>query len=146
MCFGEALFSDSSFHCLQYEGVRVGTRYCRAANLAWKGTCSVNCVHALACANCANRWLSWGVVSLLESRCAFGAAVCKIQARKCYIKSLPPVPKIKEAVSLKVKGPLYSYLLIVICPLEVGCLIDIWKPYIGLFPQGSLPTPLAVHM
>ena len=32
-----------------------------------------------------------------ESGCAFGAAVCEIQARKRYIESLPPVPKEKRS-------------------------------------------------
>jgi len=32
-----------------------------------------------------------------ESRCAFGAAVCKIQARKCYSESLLPVLKDKRS-------------------------------------------------
>ena len=37
----------------------------------------------------------------------FSAVVCKIQASKRYIESLPLVQKIKEeAVSLKVKAPL----------------------------------------
>ena len=45
-----------------------------------------------------------------ESGSVLSAAVCKIQASKCYIKSLPLV--LKEAASLKVKGPLYSCLLI----------------------------------
>ena len=42
-------------------------------------------------------WFSWGVASLPEGKnwdvFMFGAVVCKIQARKCYIESLPPVPK-----------------------------------------------------
>ena len=29
--------------------------------------------------------------------CVFGAVVCKIQARRSYIKSLPPVPKDKRS-------------------------------------------------
>ena len=41
-----------------------------------------------------------------ESGSMFSAAVCKIQASKRYIDSLPLVLKIKEAASLKVKGPL----------------------------------------
>ena len=49
---------------------------------------------------------------LEKSVSGFSAAACKIQASKRYIESLPLVPKIKEAVSLKVKGPLYSCLLI----------------------------------
>ena len=46
----------------------------------------------------------------------FSAAVCKIQASKCYVESL--VLRINEAASLKVKGSLYSCLLIV-CLLRV---------------------------
>ena len=38
----------------------------------------------------------------------FSVAVCKIQARKYYMESLPLVLKDKEAGSLKVKDPLYS--------------------------------------
>ena len=46
-----------------------------------------------------------------------GSAMCKIQASKRYIKSLPLVPnKIKEAASLKVKGLLHSCLLIMHLP------------------------------
>ena len=47
-----------------------------------------------------------------RARVGFSAVVCKIQASKCYIKSLPSVQMIREAASLKVKGPLYSCLLI----------------------------------
>ena len=61
-----------------------------------------------------------------ESGSVFSAAVCKIQASKRYIESLPLVPK-EKAVFLKLKDLLYSCLLTV-CPPEVGCLIDIWKP------------------
>ena len=46
----------------------------------------------------------------------FSAAMCKIQASKSYVESL--VLKIKEAASLKVKGSLYSCLLIA-CLLRV---------------------------
>ena len=35
-----------------------------------------------------------------ESGSAFGAVVCRMQARKCYIKSSPSVLKDKEAASL----------------------------------------------
>ena len=42
---------------------------------------------------------------------AFGSAVCKIQARKHYLESLPSLSKDKRAASFKKKGPLYSYLL-----------------------------------
>ena len=45
-------------------------------------------------------------------RC-ISAAACEIQAIKRYIESLPLV---LEAASLKVKGPLYSCLLIVCLP------------------------------
>ena len=44
------------------------------------------------------RWFSWGVASLPEGKSresVFSAAVYKIQASKCYIKSLPLVPKDK---------------------------------------------------
>ena len=48
-----------------------------------------------------------------ESRSVFSAVMCKIQASKCYIESLPLVPKDKRSCfSLKVKGLLYSCLLI----------------------------------
>ena len=71
----------------------------------------------------------------------FSAAVCKIQASKCYIESLQLVPNNKrswfsqsersavqlpldhvfapEVASLKVKGPLYSYLLIMCLPQKL---------------------------
>ena len=39
-----------------------------------------------------------------ESGSVFSAAVCKVQAKKCCIKSLTLVLKKKEAASLKVKG------------------------------------------
>ena len=40
-----------------------------------------------------------GMASLQEGKslCAFGAAVCKIQARKRYTESFPPVPKDKRS-------------------------------------------------
>ena len=48
--------------------------------------------------------------------CAFVAAVCKVQARKHYIKSLISAPKDKKAVSLKVVGPLYICLFMAHLP------------------------------
>ena len=64
-----------------------------------------------------SRWFSWGVASLPEGS-AFSVVVCKIQARKRYIESLPLVLKDKKAVSLEVKDLLYSCLLIVHLPLQ----------------------------
>ena len=62
-----------------------------------------------------------------ESGSVFSTAVCKIQARKRYLESLPSVPKIKEAASLKVKGPLCGCLLTGCLPSgSIPCLIDIW--------------------
>ena len=53
-----------------------------------------------------------------ESGSVFSAVVCKIQARK-------------HCGFLKVKGPLLQLPLDhVFCPLEVGCLNEIWKPSI----------------
>ena len=49
----------------------------------------------------------------------FSAAVCKIQASKCYIESLPLVLKDRKAASLTVnlvKASLYSCLLTVHLP------------------------------
>ena len=63
-----------------------------------------------------SRWFSWGVASLPEGS-AFSVVVCKIQARKRYIESLPLVLKDK-AVSLEVKDLLYSCLLIAHLPLR----------------------------
>ena len=51
-----------------------------------------------------------------ESRSVFGAAVCKIQTSKWYIESLPLVLKNKVASLVKVKGSLYSCLLIAHLP------------------------------
>ena len=51
-----------------------------------------------------------------ESGSVFSAAVFKTQANKHYIESLLLVPKDKEVVSLKVKGQLYSCLLITCLP------------------------------
>ena len=59
-----------------------------------------------------------------ESGSVFSAAVCKIQASKRCIKSLPLVEKDKRSCFSQVKGPLYSCLLIARLP----SLIDIWKP------------------
>ena len=57
-----------------------------------------------------------------ELESVFSAVVCKIQASKHYIESL--VEKIKEeAVSLKMKAPLYNCPLIVHLPSRsIGCL------------------------
>ena len=54
----------------------------------------------------------------------FGAAVCKLQVRKCYIESLLSVPKDIR----KVRSTVAS--LLRICLPEAGCLIDIWKSFI----------------
>ena len=60
--------------------------------------------------------LSSGMASLisLPEGSVFSAAVCKIQANKCYVEFLPLM--LNEAASLKVKGSLYSCLLIVCLP------------------------------
>ena len=64
---------------------------------------------------------------------AFGAAVYKIHARKCYTESLPPVPKGKETTSSKVKGLVYSCLFIVCLPSRSRTPnIDIWKPPVDI--------------
>ena len=58
------------------------------------------------------RWFSWGVTSLPMGK-SWGlhlAHLCKIQASEHYVESLPLV--LKEAASLKVRGSLYSCLLI----------------------------------
>ena len=49
--------------------------------------------------------INW-TVGRLGNKAVFGAAMCKIQARKSYIESLPLVGNIKEAASLMVKCPL----------------------------------------
>ena len=49
-------------------------------------------------------------------RSVFSAVMRIIQASKHNIESLPLVPKIKEAASPKVKGPVYSCLLIARLP------------------------------
>ena len=68
-----------------------------------------------------------------ESGPVFSAAVCKIQASKHYVESLPLV--LKEAASHKVKGSLYSCLLIARLPsgsrmfnwiLEIIYRLEIW--------------------
>lgn len=57
-----------------------------------------------------------GVVGGNIGKSSFGAAVCTIQARKCYI----------EHLLLVLKDPLYSCLLISrICPPKIDFLIDI---------------------
>ena len=56
-----------------------------------------------------SRWQELGSV--------FSTVVCKIQASEHYIESLPLVPKDKKkAAFVKVKGPLYSFLLISCLP------------------------------
>ena len=61
-----------------------------------------------------------GVASLSEgkSRGLFSAAVCKIQASKCYVEFLPLVLNDKKVASHKVKASFYSCLLIVCLPSE----------------------------
>ena len=78
-----------------------------------------------------------------KSVSGFSAAACKIQASKYYIKSLPLVLKDKKKLLLsrwKVRCTAASWLCV--CPPEVECLVDIWKPsicimhissYIGLY-------------
>ena len=51
-----------------------------------------------------------------KSGSVFSAAMCKLQASKRYVESLPLVLKDEEPVSLKVKGSLYSCLLIARLP------------------------------
>ena len=51
-----------------------------------------------------------------ESGSVFSAAMCKIQASKHYVEPLPLVLKIEAAASHKVKGSLYSCLLIATLP------------------------------
>ena len=61
-----------------------------------------------------------GMASLPEgkSRGLFSAAVCKIQASKCYVEFLPLVLNDKKVASHKVKASFYSCLLIVCLPSE----------------------------
>ena len=69
--------------------------------------------------------------SLLETKSQgvylMHAVVCKVQAKNCYMVSLPLVVRQhKEAASLKVKGQLCSCLFIMcVCSQEVRHLIDI---------------------
>ena len=75
----------------------------------------------------------WGVASLLagKSQGLFGAAVCKIQAIKHYVDSLPLVLKGKKKFLLTSwKVHFYSCLLIV-------HLIGIWKPSILSYQSGQ---------
>ena len=78
------------------------------------------------------------------------AAVCKLQASKRYIESLPLVPKDKRSCftrgerSTVYTAASWSH----IRPLEVGCFIDIWKPSIGSFLsqyQLYCPPPHCSH-
>ena len=62
-----------------------------------------------------------------ESGSVFSTAVYKIQASKRHIEFLTLVLK-EEAASLKMKGLVFTCLLMRACPPEVGRLIDIWKP------------------
>ena len=66
------------------------------------------------------RGFSWDMASLPEGKSqglhVFSAAVCKIQTSKWYIESLPLVVKNKVASLVKVKGLLYSCLLIAHLP------------------------------
>ena len=75
--------------------------------------------------------------------CAFDAVVCKIQARKHYIKSLTLVLKDKKAVSLKVKGPLYSCLLTAHLPTQSRTLN---KHICGSPVQKSKVIPLRISI
>ena len=68
-----------------------------------------------------------------KSVSVFSAAVCKIQASKRYNESLPSVLKNKNDLFLsrwKVRCTAASWSYV--CPLEVECLIDIWKASIYL--------------
>ena len=86
-----------------------------------------------------------GVVSLPESksRGLFSAAMCKIQASKCYVEFLPLVLNNKKVASYKVKASFYSCLLIVCLPSESRTLNwDLETTYtyiaIGLVSQVSI--------
>ena len=76
----------------------------------------------------------------------FSAAVCKIQESKHYIESLPSVPKDKQASSLKVKGPLYSCLLITHLPSRSRTLNwhleTIYRPFLQAWEQESIGVSL----
>ena len=69
----------------------------------------------------------------------FSTVVCKIHSSERYIESLPLVPKDKKkAASLKVKGPLYSFLLISCLPSGKTLnwhLETIYMPHYPLYRQ-----------
>ena len=66
------------------------------------------------------RWSSWGVASLPEGKLGstFGAAVCKIQAKKHYTESFPSAPKDKSFSQGERSAVQLS--LDCACPLEVS--------------------------
>ena len=59
-----------------------------------------------------------------ESRSVFSVAVCKIQASKCYIESLPLVPKDNRSCFSQGERSAVQQ------PLDCVCPLDIWKPSI----------------
>ena len=66
-----------------------------------------------------------------ELECVFNTAVCKIQASECYVESLPIVLKDERRCFPQGEIRCTAASWSCACPLEVGCLIDNWKPSVG---------------
>ena len=73
----------------------------------------------------AYKWFSWGVASLLKGK-SQGLCLVQLCAKYRLVNATSsPYRKIKEAASLKVKVHCTAASGLCVCPLEVGCLIDI---------------------
>ena len=84
---------------------------------------------------------SWDMASLPEGKSrglhVFSATVCKIQTSKWYIEFLPLELKNKVASLVKVKGSLYSCLLIVHLPSRSRTFNwHLETIYTNIFPAG----------
>ena len=66
-----------------------------------------------------------------ELECVFNTAVCKIQDSECHVESLPIVLKDKRHCFPQGEIHCTAASWSCACPLEVGRLIDIWKPSVG---------------
>ena len=79
----------------------------------------------------------WLHFQRVRVRSVFSTAVCKIQASKCYVESLPLVMEDKR--SCFSQGETFTVQLSLLdCPPEVGHLVAIWKPSLVIMTMMQL--------
>ena len=80
---------------VHYRGIPLYERDHFCPHLSWNELTVSKTVHLKVVISFNNRQFPWGVALLLEGKTSIWCSCVKMQARKCYIKSLSSVLKIK---------------------------------------------------